>query len=626
MAFPSRFLDELRARVRLADVVGKRVRLQRKGRDYMGLCPFHKEKTPSFTVNEAKGFYHCFGCGAHGSLFDFVMETEGLGFREAVERLAGEAGLEMPVETPEERAREQRQKTLVDVCEAAAQFFEKSLRMPEGKAALEYLRRRGLDDAAIVRFRLGYSLDSRTALKSALERAGITEDQMVETGLLIRPEEGDRAPYDRFRGRVMFPILDRRNRVIAFGGRVMGDGEPKYLNSPETPLFHKGFVLYGLAQAAAQIHKTESVIVSEGYMDVIALHLAGFETAVAPLGTALTEDHLQTLWKLAREPVLCFDGDSAGQRAAGRAVERALPLLKPGMSLKIATLPAGEDPDSLIRTSGPEAMKRVLDAAIPLSEALWQTEVGNRVLTTPEERAWLEERLKRQAAKITDDSVRRHFRDAFQERLRDAFRARRAGQTRSAPFRPASIPLAAAVSAPAGGAGLDRVRLWEAMLLATLLNHPDIMDIVGERLGSMAFSAPDLDILRQEVLKTLTGGPGLDRAGLHNHLQDSGFSEALSAALAPRIVDHAVFARPEAPMQMVLAGWEETFESLGRAALEVERAEAARRLAEDLAGSDDARLSESFERLSALKQQKQDLFEDRPENYDLRSIRGIVGK
>ena len=300
MTFPARFLDELRGRIGLADVVGKRVRLVRKGREHSGLCPFHKEKSPSFTVNEEKGFYHCFGCGAHGSVFDFVMQTEGLSFPEAVERLAGEAGMEVPNESPEERAREKERQTLYDVCEAATAFFEKSLRMPEGKAALDYLRGRGLDEATIERFRLGFAPDSRGALKAALAREKFSDALMIEAGLLIQPDDAGRMPYDRFRGRVMFPITDRRDRPIAFGGRIMAEGEPKYLNSPETPLFHKGYVLYGLALAGPQIHKTGSVVVSEGYMDVIALHRAGFDTAVAPLGTALTEDHLRGLWKLAR--------------------------------------------------------------------------------------------------------------------------------------------------------------------------------------------------------------------------------------------------------------------------------------------------------------------------------------
>ncbi len=621
MTFPARFLDELRGRIGLADVVGKRVRLVRKGREHSGLCPFHKEKSPSFTVNEEKGFYHCFGCGAHGSVFDFVMQTEGLSFPEAVERLAGEAGMEVPNESPEERAREKERQTLYDVCEAATAFFEKSLRMPEGKAALDYLRGRGLDEATIERFRLGFAPDSRGALKAALAREKFSDALMIEAGLLIQPDDAGRMPYDRFRGRVMFPITDRRDRPIAFGGRIMAEGEPKYLNSPETPLFHKGYVLYGLALAGPQIHKTGSVVVSEGYMDVIALHRAGFDTAVAPLGTALTEDHLRGLWKLAREPVICLDGDAAGLRAAGRAVERALPLLKPGYSLKIATLPPGEDPDSLIKTAGPAAMGRVLEGAVPLSEFLWRMEVGNRAPSTPEERAWIEEKLKRQAARIEDETVRRYFLDAFRDRLWQAFRnrARPAPQGRGAyggsqRHRPATFPVATQRTPMA-----DHVRRREQILLAVLLNHPSLYDEIGERLGLTEFSAPDLDKLRQEVLKTLTGAQGLDREALHLHLRDKGFAEGLNAVLGPRVAEHAFFAQPDCPPHVALQGWEETFILCRQADLQVELREAERCLADDPS-------PESLDRLRELKSQEQALFEDGPDGDPDGFPSGLVGE
>ena len=350
MAFPPRFLDELRQRCSLADVVGRRVRLTKRGREYVGLCPFHNEKTPSFNVVEDKGFFHCFGCGAHGDVIGFLMQNGGLGFREAVEQLAGEAGLEVPQSTPQERERAQRQVDLQDAMEAACVFFQAQLEAPAGRTGLAYLERRGLDAATIRRFRLGFAPDGREALKRAL--AGkIPEALLVEGGLLRRPEDGG-ATYDYFRNRVIFPIGDRGGRIIAFGGRVIGEGQPKYLNSPETPLFQKGRVLYGWAAARANAAKEPSAIVTEGYMDVIALHRAGFATAVAPLGTALTEAQLEELWKLAPEPILCFDGDAAGERAALRAADRALPLLRPGISLRFAALPAGEDPDTLIARYG----------------------------------------------------------------------------------------------------------------------------------------------------------------------------------------------------------------------------------------------------------------------------------
>ena len=343
MAFPPQFLDDIRARIGLADVVGRRVRLVKQGREHAALCPFHNEKTPSFTVSEEKGFFHCFGCGAHGDVIGFVMRADGLSFPEAVERLAADAGLEVPEQTPAEREHAKRQADLYDVMEKACAFFEERLGAHVGEPARDYLRGRSLDTDTIARFRLGYAPDTKTALRGALMSDTLPETMLIEAGLLIRPDNG--TPYDRFRGRVIFPITDRRGRVIAFGARILGEGTPKYLNSPDTPLFNKGRVLYGMATARRAAHDKGRVIVTEGYMDVIALAKAGFVESVAPLGTALTESQLHELWRMAPEPLLCFDGDNAGQRAAWRAAERALPLLEPGRSLRFVMLPRGEDPD-----------------------------------------------------------------------------------------------------------------------------------------------------------------------------------------------------------------------------------------------------------------------------------------
>ena len=323
MTFPPSFLDEIRARVPLEGVIGKRVRLVRRGRELIGLCPFHKEKTPSFTVNEEKGFFHCFGCGAHGDVIGFLMRDEGLPFPEAVERLAGDAGLALPARDPRAEAREKERHSLYGVVEAAAAWFESELAGPRGAAARRYLDARGVDEETRAHFRIGFAPDSRTALRTKLEGDGVPEAMMLSAGLVIAPEDGG-TPYDRFRGRIIFPICDRRGRVVAFGGRALGERQPKYLNSPETPLFAKGSLLYGQHLAAPAARKANRVIAVEGYMDVIALHQAGIAEAVAPLGTALTEQQLEALWRLAEDPVLCFDGDEAGARAAARAVERAL--------------------------------------------------------------------------------------------------------------------------------------------------------------------------------------------------------------------------------------------------------------------------------------------------------------
>ena len=520
MAFSPEFLDELRARAGLASVIGRRLRLTRKGREHLGLCPFHNEKTPSFTVNEEKGFYHCFGCGEHGGVIDFVMKADGLPFPEAVERLAAEAGMEVPPDSPEDRERRARNKSLYAVMEAAAARFEGSLRMPEGRAALAYLKARGLDDATIAAFRLGFAVDSRGGLKSALARQGMEPETLVAGGLLIQPDQGD--PYDRFRGRVMFPIGDRRGKVIAFGGRLLGPGEPKYLNSPETPLFSKRRVLYGLAQAAPCAHKEGRVIVTEGYMDVIALYGAGIRCAVAPLGTALTEEQVALLWRLVPEPVLCFDGDEAGRRAMARAAERALPLLKPGFGLRFAELPADEDPDSLIQGGGPEAMERVIEGARPLSEALWRMELGGRPVATPEARASMEERLKRHARRIEDPTVRAHFLSAFKDRLWKRFRRSAAG--------PAPSAVIEAESGPRTVVGAANRR--EQVMLAVVLKHPEIFDDVGEALGAMELSGADNERLRQGMIDILNDSPGLDSAALESGLADGGFAQEVTRVLA----------------------------------------------------------------------------------------------
>jgi len=403
MSFTPQFLDELRQRLSLVQVISRKVKLTRRGREQTGLCPFHAEKSPSFTVNDDKGFFHCFGCGAHGDVIGFVMRSDGLSFPETVERLAREAGLELPVSSPEERERTQRQATLVSAMETAAAWYEQQLKVPQGRPALDYLKQRGLSDATIARFRLGDAPEGRTALRDALAKAGVPLELAIEAGLIGKGEDGN--IFDRMRGRVIFPIADRRGRIIAFGGRILGEGQPKYLNSPETPLFHKGRTLYGLGQALRPARDAGEIVVAEGYMDVIALAQAGFAQAVAPLGTALTEEQMGELWRLVPEPTLCFDGDGAGERAAARAAERALPLLKPGQSLRFALLPAGEDPDTLIIAQGAAAMRAVLDAAQPLAEMVWRGGVQGRSFDTPERRAGLRQEVRERLSRIADRPV-----------------------------------------------------------------------------------------------------------------------------------------------------------------------------------------------------------------------------
>jgi DNA primase len=575
MAYPPHFLDELRARVGLTAFIGRRVKLARKGREHSGLCPFHNEKTPSFTVSDEKNFFHCFGCGAHGDVIGYVMRTENLSFPEAIERLADEAGIPVPVSSPAERETARRQATLYQGMEAACGFFESSLRGAGGRVALTYLRDRGLDDDAIARFRLGFAPDSRGALKTALVSDEIDMGQLLEGGLLIKPDDG-RDPYDRFRGRVTFPITDRRGRVIAFGARALGDAEPKYLNSPDTPLFHKGQVLYGMAIAWPAARKTDRLVVVEGYMDVIALVRAGIEEAVAPLGTAVTEAQIALLWNMAPEPVLCFDGDNAGARAMGRAAERALPLLKPGNSLRFVTLPAGDDPDTLIATSGAGVFEELLAAARPLDQVIWDMESAGHSLDTPERIAGLENRLEQRAFAIEDKKVQYQYLAAFRQRLRDAARSRAANsygsRPNAAPFNGlrdsgrgfgqrgsfrgngGSYTGSGAPPAPPPAPPEAVGRRREQAVLATILNHFTLLDEFDETIGSLNFSDPALDKLRQEILLIYVRSPDLDSEAVERHLADTGCAHGLQVVLSPAVFVFARSARSESDAKMARTG------------------------------------------------------------------------
>lgn len=542
MAFPNRLLEDIRSRIVLTDVVGKQVTLTRKGSEHSGLCPFHNEKTPSFTVSENKGFYHCFGCGAHGDVISFVMNTEGLSFPETVERLAAEAGLEVPVETPAARAEAKRRADLYDVVEAACGWFEAQLSEPAGQGALDYLRNRGLRDETIAQFRLGYAPDASAGLTVTLKANGATEDQILEAGLMRYPDDG-RAPYPFFRDRVIFPIADRRDRIIAFGGRLMGDAKAaKYVNSPDTPLFDKGRNLYNFGAARQASFDTGQLVVAEGYMDVIALSQAGITASVAPLGTALTEDQIRALWRLAAEPILCFDGDKAGRRAAGRAAERVLPLLQPGKSLCFALLPPGEDPDSLIGRQGGGAMRQLLETAQPLSEVLWRLEAGAGPVDTPERRADLQARLTKRANEIIEPTVRQYYRDAIRDRLQ-------------AEFRPEGNRRRSMAARGNSGAHIrNRVqqqnRREQQAILATLINHPQLRDVFDERLAEIAFDS-DLDNLRQQLQSLFTESAHLDLVAIRNHLSNNSDKVLLDGVLDKQVMILAPFVDPRTDVEDV---------------------------------------------------------------------------
>jgi len=385
---PQRFIDDLLARVDVVEVVGERVALKKAGRNHSGLCPFHQEKTPSFTVSADKQFYHCFGCGAHGNALRFLMEYDRLSFPEAVEQLAGQLGLTVPREgadDPRAQARERKRREGVNLLELAASFFRERLKMPEGRAARDYLAGRGLSPAVLADFGIGYAPHDWEALRRHLSERGVPESVQVEYGLLVLREESGRT-YDRFRDRVMFPIRDVRGRTIAFGGRVLGDAKPKYLNSPETPVFHKGRELYGLFEARQANTRLERLVIVEGYMDVVALAQFGIRNAVATLGTSTSEEHLTRLFRLVDEVVFCFDGDRAGRQAATRALETVLPQMIDGRQARFLFLPEGEDPDSLVRREGAEAFADRITCASPLSEFLFDQAARGRDLARIEDR------------------------------------------------------------------------------------------------------------------------------------------------------------------------------------------------------------------------------------------------
>ena len=586
MRFTPQFLDELRSRISVSEVVGKRVKLIRSGRELKALSPFNKEKTPSFFVNDEKMMWFDFSSGKNGNIFDFVMQTEGLSFPEAVERLAGMAGLPMPVTSREAEAREERRKTLHEVMEIAAKFFQATLSTRAGAKARGYLADRGIDPATQLRFRVGYAPGERFALKEHLGGQGVSVPDMIEAGLLIAGDDIP-VPFDRFRDRVMFPITDLRGRVIAFGGRALEKDVPaKYLNSPETPLFHKGSNLYNLPAARAAAHQGAAITVVEGYIDVIAMVSAGFEAAVAPLGTALTEDQLALLWKMSDEPVLCFDGDSAGRSAAYRAVDVALPRLQPGKSLKFALLPEGQDPDDLVRTSGRAAVAEVLAQAIPLAQMLWTRETEAGAFDTPERRAALEARIAQITAGIGNETVRKYYRQDFSERLRALFgqneipRTRRvAGESWRQDWRPPSTGRVA-VTARSGmfadrpgrpylvaspqlaTSAINRgyrtaIPTREALILQAVLNHPWLLHDHLEELAALEFRHGEAGRLKGFLIDIYSHDEGIDGLRLRAEVVSRGLGDLLER-VERAITSNSVWGlAPESAPEDVFLTWKQ---------------------------------------------------------------------
>jgi DNA primase len=645
MRFTPQFLDELRARLPVSEVVGRRVKLRKAGREWKGLSPFNKEKTPSFFVNDQKAMWFDFSSGKNGNIFDFVMLTEGVSFPEAVERLAGEAGVPLPTYSPEAEAREERRKTLHDIVELAAVFFQSTLASRNGARGRGYLADRGIAPATQLAFRIGYAAAEQYALKEHLGAAKIPVEDMVEAGLIVAGED-IAVPYDRFRDRIMFPIADWRGRVIAFGGRALEkDASAKYLNSPETPLFHKGGTLYNIAAARKAAHEGAPVIAVEGYVDVIAMVTAGYEATVAPLGTALTADQLALMWRMTDEPILCFDGDDAGRRAAYRAAELALPLVTPGKSLKFAALPDGQDPDDLARSGGREAIADVLGAARPLAHVLWARESEAGPFDTPERRAALEARLSAVTATIADEAVRRYYRQDFGARLRQLFapaeisphsaRQRgfdapgRGGAPRrlpygrgggrfgdqrqnglqSGPYVAASPQLAASPLHRGHRAAIPR---REALILQAALNHPWLLHDHLEEFAAAEFRHADTQKLKgalvdvfahsaEDFAQSSEQTSGSERAELAAELGRRGFANLLSRIERTITTPSVWAAQPGAASADVLLTWKQLvalhtqWHSLTRELKDAEMA-----LGQDNSEANYARLCDVKARLSKL--------------------------
>ncbi|MDP1616164.1 DNA primase [Phenylobacterium sp.] len=586
MKFDERFLDEIKARLRPSDVIGRTVKLRKQGREFVGLSPFTKERSPSFFVNDDKGQFFDFSSGKNGDLITFLQETERLTFMEAVERLAAEAGVPMPTPDPQSAERDRVRQGLAEWLEQAGAWFQAELRRPVGREARDYLAARGLPEAEWARFGIGYAPGGRTALKDYLVAKGARPGELVEAGLLIAPEDGG-APYDRFRDRIMFPIADGRGRFVSFGGRAMDPkARAKYLNGPETSVFHKGHVLYGMGEArkilgAAPTGESPPLVVVEGYMDAIACHRAGV-AAVAPMGTALTEEQMEMLWRLHPEPTLCFDGDRAGRQAAFRAMDRALPILKPGKSFQFSLVEGGKDPDDVLRELGPVALRQQLAATTPFAQALFERERDLEPLDTPERRAGLKGRLRQAAASIADNDLQQAYRQDLLERYDSLFRKADGGQGPRPPWRPQARrngrwkgpgeawadaqPPTAQGKAAAGrlASGLEPA---PAALAAYALTRPTVLDDhLEDVFATEGFGEPGLCELVREIIRLRLESDHLDSDSLTRHLRSCGFNALLTDIDRAAAKSGAPFLKPDVSLEAANSQWSQAFASLSRLA------------------------------------------------------------
>lgn len=623
--FSPRFLDEIRARLSLSELIGKRIKLARAGREFKGCCPFHKEKTPSFYVNDDKQFYHCFGCGAHGDVVGFTMQHDNLSFPEAVEMLAAQAGLEVPKSSVAERQKAKEEKDLYSLLEETTKFFETNLFKGQNQDAHNYVKDRGMSDDFIAAYRIGYAPEDGREIIQHLKTQQFTTEQMVEAGV-ARLSKRDQSPYAFFRDRIIFPVADKRGRVVAFGGRVLpehirpqayanGQKPPKYINSSDSSLFHKGQMLYGEAHAKQAASDGEDIIVVEGYVDVIACAKAGFKGAVAPLGTALTEEQILVLWKMIpsqlKMPILCFDGDNAGRRAAERAVDRVLPHLKPDQSIKLAFLPQGEDPDSLIKVKGKKVFREILNGAMPLVEFIWQMEIAGRKLETPEERAGLSKSLYARINLISDRTVQHYYKEAIKARVQDKFAIKRNNNRND--YKRGNKDWKTKSNAAVGIGVIKKPvssigNIEPVILLATMVNHPALFNDMEEKFCNMTLRDDALDRIRQEIIMTLEDETELDMFDLKGHLRGCGYGSDLNRVLNNSVYTHAGFARPSADIDAARNGWTETWEFMIKKQRQYELQAAATALSDDMSEENYARWQSLYQQQANEQEEGKDSF------------------
>ncbi|MCI5050131.1 MAG: DNA primase [Rickettsiales bacterium] len=610
MRYPKAFIDSVKSRFAVSDIVGRHVSLRRNGREFTGLCPFHKEKTPSFTVSDEKGFFHCFGCGAHGDAIGFVKDFESISYVQAIEKLAHEAGMELPQLTPEEIAKDRKRRSLLEVLELASQWFEAQLLSPSGYIAQQYLDKRGLSVEMVQKFRIGFAPDDRQALLKFMRANQVEDQQLIDAGLMIRSQE--REDYSRFRARLIFPIRDYQGQVIAFGGRVLPNlshpDAPKYLNSPETECFHKGQQLYNYDLARKSALDKREIIVCEGYMDVISLAQAGIENAVAPLGTAITEPQLHMLWQTSETPSLCLDGDAAGERAMQRASELALPLLQPGKSLRFVTLPKGDDPDTLVRRHGAEYFLNVVETAPALAEMLWQRTMQTPA-KTPEEAAGQEQHLMALADRIAHPTVKSHYRSFFKDKLwKDRSRSFEKGKAAKATI-DSDVPTLPQTRD-------QNSRLYRSVVKATqiVLLYPQILEDAQaeETYASMEIIDEELNRLRQHILNIMMDSSQVDRLYLHKELVDRGLKDQINQCMKTQGVFSKLLLEDSEALMLTRAKrmWQQALNAYSLAFILEEFKEAEAEMARNMNELNLSRFMELKSQLEQLEAQRGQMYQE----------------